>query len=92
MNREKLGWVVAAVVVLTTCTLGAMQQQDQQGQVGRYKLVECQTEIVGDGAVAKKVAVFRIDTATGATVEYVALAGKDGGSGWMPINNFKNFR
>jgi hypothetical protein len=37
MKRESLGWIVAGIVTVLTCTLGAMQRPG--GEIGRYQVV-----------------------------------------------------
>ena len=69
MKRESLGWFVAGALAVLACTLGAMQQRE--GQVARYQLIEGQYDNATEGAISKRVSVFRIDTVTGATDKYM---------------------
>lgn len=60
MKRESLGWFVAGVLTVLSCTLGAMQQQ--QDAVGRWQLT-----VLRDETREKDFALLRFDTATGET-------------------------
>jgi hypothetical protein len=84
MKREWLGWAVAGIVVLLTCTLGAMQQ----GGAGRYQLVQGWYHIVGQD-ISEYPTVWRIDTVTGDVVMYQSIvAGNGAGIGWRPVRDF----
>jgi hypothetical protein len=88
MKRESLGWVVAGIVAVLVCTLGAMQRE---GQVGRYQLVEGRFHIIEPGKVTEFATVWRIDTVTGDVVSYheVSLGDEKDSSGWLRVDDFK---
>lgn len=70
MKSSYAGWVVAGLLLVLICTVGAMQQQ---GQVGRYQLVHGRYQFI-DGVKGTNVttdAVFRIDTVTGETRRFM---------------------
>lgn len=84
MKREAAGWFVAGVMLV--CIMGAMQQ-GERSEVGRYQLVEGHFQIrAADGATVDGVTVWRIDTSTGETVEYVCSPGLKS-IGWMLVKN-----
>jgi hypothetical protein len=82
MNRERLGWVVACLLA-AVCAAGAMQPQ---GRDGRYQLVPARVKIVGQQAVVDVDTVFRIDTVTGETVEFMNGPGIEG-TWWAPVSD-----
>jgi hypothetical protein len=61
MRTSYAGWVVAGVLLVLICTVGAMQQQ---GQVGRWQLVIGEWENK-DGA--RQCVAVAVDTTTGWT-------------------------
>lgn len=69
MKSSYAGWVVAGLLLVLICTVGAMQQQ---GQVGRWQVVIGQWE-------GKDVAVA-VDTTTGTTYWR-----GPGPTGWGPV-------
>ena len=85
MTRASLGWVVAGIVTVLACTLGAMQQQ---GEVGRYQLMEGRYQIITATVTVDCVAVWRIDTVTGDVVQFTAVdTDKKTGSGWVKVRD-----
>jgi hypothetical protein len=76
VTREWLGWFVAGIGVLLTCTLWVMVQQ---WGIGRYQLIEGRFIAVrGEGLDIRKeevVSVFRIDTVTGKVGRFQAIFG-----------------
>lgn len=90
MKRDSLGWIVAGVVTVLTCTLGAMQQQ---GEVGRYQLFEGRHQHVGEKATVDVVSVWRIDTVTGNVDMYrSASGGMAPGNGWVQVSDFPRLK
>jgi|688.fasta_scaffold317137_2 hypothetical protein len=84
MKRESLGWVVAGLIIVLVCTVGAMQQQ--QGQVGRYQLMTGRETIVGDASSTEQSHIYRIDTATGECWQYMSLVTKEKPvTGWLRL-------
>jgi hypothetical protein len=87
MKRESFGWVVAGIIAVLCCTLGAMQQQVQ---VGRFQLMEGRYQVwslSGSGGPAENVDVWRIDTATGAVSKYTVMVdGTHAVVGFMSCN------
>lgn len=83
MNREYMGWVVAAVVIAVVCTMGAVQQQ---GEVGRYQVVFGEHTLVASAEVSADYRhAVRVDTATGQTSLLVMFKGD--GYRWVPIGD-----
>ncbi len=66
MRREVSGWIVAGIVTVLACTLGAMQQESSA--TGRYQVANgvCET-IRKDGTRDSVSVVLLVDTATGQT-------------------------
>jgi len=87
MKREMMGWVVAGIVTVLTCTLGAMQQ----GGVGRYQLVEGQFRIITKNDSVDSTTLWRIDTVTGDAVMFQAHTtdGPSRGVGWVPVRDVR---
>jgi hypothetical protein len=89
MTRGSLGWIVAGVVVVLSCTLGAMQQE---GAVGRYQLFEGRSELIAGatGKVLEQVSVWRIDTVNGRVDRYTAVVGgPNEGFGWQSVGDYR---
>jgi hypothetical protein len=80
MKRERLGWIVAALLIVVIAA-GAMQQQP--GQVGRYQLFQGHY----NHNTVERPSVFRIDTQTGDVCEFISDTKTDGTliEGWHPI-------
>lgn len=90
MRSSYAGWVVAGVLMMLICTVGAMQQQ---GGVGRFQLLQGQYEIIGGQQTVPAVTVWRIDTVTGETVMYVAVNyPNESGFGWQKVGDHKRRR
>lgn len=89
MKREMMGWVVAGIVAVLTCTLGAMQQQ--QAPVGRYQLVESRFRIITKNDSVDSTTLWRIDTVTGDAMMFQANAtdGPSRGIGWVPVKDVR---
>lgn len=84
MKSSYAGWVVAGLLLVLICTVGAMQQQ---GQVGRYQLVQGRYWVSGGenpGMSPEQLLLF--DTATGDTrAFYVSFTGESSVMGWGPV-------
>ena len=86
MKRESLGWFVAGALAVLICTLGAMQQQ---GGVGRFQLLAGTYQINFKNTFVDVPGVWRIDTVTGETVQYLAVDNNgQPQKGWQSVTDF----
>lgn len=80
---------IAAAIILGAAILYAQTGRAASGPVGSFQLLAGHYEIIGDKALTEDFGIFRIDTRTGKTWEFINSnrTGKEA-SGWLEVNEY----